>query len=146
MVLDLKVSVMKIVIIDGQGGKLGSLLAEKIKEERVKAEIYAVGTNSIATAAMLRAGADFGATGENPVVVNAKNADIIMGPIGILTPDSFLGELTPKMALAIGQSQAKKILIPFNKCRIQVIGMREMSISDFIKEAVMAVKAEIVKA
>lgn len=83
---------MKIVIIDGQGGRMGGLLAEKIKKAAIPgAEIYALGTNSAATTAMLKAGADYGATGENPVLVNCRDADYIIGPLGIMAADALLG-------------------------------------------------------
>ena len=103
---------MKIVIIDGQGGRMGGLLAEKIKKAAIPgAEIYALGTNSAATTAMLKAGADYGATGENPVLVNCRDADYIIGPLGIMAADALLGEVTPAMATAVGQSRAMKILL-----------------------------------
>ncbi|MCL2461113.1 MAG: DUF3842 family protein, partial [Defluviitaleaceae bacterium] len=96
----------KIVVIDGQGGKIGSLLVSRLKAEAPRAEIYAIGTNSIATSAMVKAGADFGATGENPVLVSCRDADIIVGPIGIVVADSLVGEITPAMAAAVGKSGA----------------------------------------
>lgn len=99
---------MKIVIIDGQGGKMGKMIVEQLKEKYPSLQLIAIGTNSIATAAMMKAGADYGATGENPVVVASKDADIIIGPIGIVIADSMLGEVTPAMAKAIGQSKAEK--------------------------------------
>ena len=103
---------MKIVVIDGQGGRLGQMVVEGIKKEGLKAEVLAIGTNSSATAAMLKAGADAAATGENPVVVACRSADIIVGPIGIVAADSLYGEITPAMALAVGQSRALKLLLP----------------------------------
>lgn len=135
---------MKIVIIDGQGGKMGSLLIEKLKssslfqEQEVSSRpsVYAIGTNSIATAAMLRSGADYGATGENPVIVNTKDAQIIAGPIGILAADSLLGEITPAMSVAIGQSTAQKVLLPVNRCNHYVVGVSELSMQDLITQAV----------
>ena len=115
---------MKIVIIDGQGGRMGGLLAEKIKKAAIPgAEIYALGTNSAATTAMLKAGADYGATGENPVLVNCRDADYIIGPLGIMAADALLGEVTPAMATAVGQSRAMKILLPVNKCSQHVVGV-----------------------
>lgn len=129
---------MKIVVIDGQGGKMGSLLIEKLKSNAAlqDAEIIAIGTNSIATAAMLRAGADAGATGENPVIVNCRDAHIIAGPIGILAADSLLGEVTPAMATAIGQSVAQKVLLPVNKCKNFVVGVQDLSLQELAKQAV----------
>ena len=99
---------MKLVIIDGQSGRMGALLAERIKAAKLPCEVLAVGTNAIATAAMMKAGADQGATGENPVLVACRTADVIAGPIGILSADALLGEITPAMAVAVGQSPAKQ--------------------------------------
>ncbi|MBQ9845171.1 MAG: DUF3842 family protein [Oscillospiraceae bacterium] len=126
---------MKIVIIDGQGGSLGKTLVEKIKS-RCNCTLYAIGTNSIATAAMLKAGADFGATGENPVVVNCRDADVIIGPVGIIAADSLLGEITPKMAAAIACSNAKKILVPVSKCKILIAGAPDLSFGEAVASAV----------
>lgn len=127
---------MKIVIIDGQGGKIGCLIIEKLVSLSPKVELIAVGTNSIATSAMLKAGADQGATGENAVTVNCRDADIIVGPIGILAADSLLGEVTPIMATAIGGSRAKKVLIPLNleRCNIHVVGISNLTLSEMISD------------
>lgn len=130
---------MKILVVDGQGGRLGKLLVEGLRRAGVKDEIIAIGTNSIATSAMVRAGADAGATGENPVVVCAREADFILGPIGILAADSLLGEVTPAMAVAIGQSRAQKILVPLNRCRSTVVGLRDMTMSELVEAAVAEV-------
>lgn len=129
---------MKIMIIDGQGGRMGSLLTEKTKNAAIPGtQIYAIGTNSIATAAMLKAGADYGATGENPVLVNSRDADYIIGPLGIMAADSLLGEVTPAMAVAVGQSSAMKILLPVNKCNHHVVGVSsEYSMSELAEQAV----------
>lgn len=126
---------MNILIIDGQGGKIGALLVKKIKEAYPEMELLCIGTNSIATSAMLKAGAELGATGENPVVRNAAEADVIIGPIGILAAHAILGEVTPKMAEAIGGSRAKKILIPVNNCHITVAGTADMPLSSYIAAA-----------
>lgn len=131
---------MKIVIIDGQGGKIGSLIIEKLNPlttTNPNIDLIAVGTNSIATSAMLRAGADQGATGENSVVVNCRDADIIVGPIGILAADSLLGEVTPIMATAIGGSNAKKVLIPMNleRCNFYVAGINALTLNEMIGAA-----------
>lgn len=126
---------MKILIIDGQGGRLGKLLIEKIKSDKSSLELIAVGTNSIATSVMLKAGADMGATGENPVVVNAKNADVIIGPVGIIVANALMGEVTPKMAQAVGESEAFKLLIPVNKCNNYIVGTKNIGISDLVNEA-----------
>lgn len=130
---------MKIVVIDGQGGSLGRALVEGVKGLE-GCEIYAVGTNSIATSAMLKSGADFGATGENPVVVNCRDADIIAGPIGIIAADSLLGEITEKMAAAVAKSNAAKVLIPVSRCSVTVAGVRDMPMGELIKIAVEKIK------
>lgn len=131
---------MKLVIIDGQGGRLGQLLVEGIKKDSINCEIYAMGTNSIATSAMLKAGADFGATGENPVIVACRDADIIIGPIGIVSADSLLGEITPQMAVAVGQSKALKLLLPVSHCNNQVIGVKSITMNEMVKETVERLK------
>ena len=131
----------KIAVIDGQGGKIGSLLVNRLKAEGGQYEICAIGTNSIAASAMMKAGADYGATGENPVIVNCRNADIIVGPIGIVVADSFAGEITPAMATAVGQSAAQKVLLPVNRCNNYVVGSRDMPISDLIEAAVIKIKS-----
>ena len=130
---------MKIVVIDGQGGSLGRALVEGIKGLD-GCEIYAVGTNSIATSAMMKSGADFGATGENPVVVNCRDADIIAGPIGIIAADSLLGEITEKMAAAVAKSGAVKVLIPVSRCSVTVAGVQDMPMGERIKIAVEKIK------
>lgn len=126
---------MKIVVIDGQGGKIGKTIIEQIRATGTECEILAIGTNSLATSAMLKAGADNGATGENPAVIAAISADVIVGPIGIIAADSMLGEITPKMAEAVGQSSARKVLVPVNKC-FEVAGVQEMTLSQYVTEAV----------
>ena len=127
---------MKLVIIDGQNGRMGALLTERVKAAGLPLETLVVGTNAIATAAMMKAGADRGATGENPVLVACRDADIIAGPIGILMADALMGEITPKMAVAIGQSPAKKVLIPVNRCQHFVVGCRDVSMGEYVKLAV----------
>ena len=130
----------KIVVIDGQGGKIGSLLVSRLKAEAGESEIYAIGTNSIATSAMLKAGADCGATGENPVVVNCRDADIIVGPIGIVVADSLVGEITPAMAAAAGRSRAQKVLLPVNRCNNTIVGARDLPVSELIEAAIAHIK------
>jgi hypothetical protein len=127
---------LNIVVVDGQGGRLGGLLIEKIKAALPGCGITAIGTNATATAAMIRAGADGGATGENPAVVAARRADVIVGPIGMVIADSLLGEVTAAMAAAIGQSGAKRILIPINRCDNMVAGVADLSVTGLVDEAV----------
>ena len=126
---------MKVLIIDGQGGGLGRQLVTAVKEKLPETEVLAVGTNSIATGAMLRAGADQAATGENAVLVACKRADVIIGPIGIVIADSMLGEITPAMAAAVGQSRARRILLPVNQCDNLVVGAADLSMADKVREA-----------
>ena len=127
---------MNIVIIDGQGGQLGVQLIQKIKSNQIASTITAIGTNAIATSSMLKAGANVGATGENPVIVACRKADVIIGPIGIVIADSLHGEITPKMALAVGQSDAVRILLPMNKCDNIVAGTSSLSTSTIIEDAI----------
>lgn len=131
---------MKVVVIDGQGGRLGQLIVEGIRKNDLKMELYGIGTNTAATAAMKKAGADYGATGENPVIVACRDADIIIGPIGIISADSLLGEITPAMAVAIGQSRALKLLLPISHCNNQVIGVKSLTMGDMVKETVERLK------
>jgi NAD(P)-dependent dehydrogenase (short-subunit alcohol dehydrogenase family) len=131
---------MKIAVIDGQGGGIGKMLIEKLKPVlEGKGTIIALGTNALATAQMLKAGADDGATGENAIVYNASKVDLILGPMGIVLANAMLGELTPKMAQAIGESPAKKILIPVNKCAVHVVGVTEMTMNQYVEEAISIV-------
>ena len=131
---------MKVVVIDGQSGRMGQLFIEKAAAAKLPCELLAVGTNAIATAAMLKAGASAGATGENPVVVVCRTADIIVGPIGILVADAMLGEITEKMALAVGRSAARKLLLPVNQCGNLIAGTQSMSLSRVMEEAVAMLK------
>ena len=130
----------KIVVIDGQGGKMGAALTSQLKGSGLDAEIIAIGTNSAATAAMLKAGADAGATGENPVVVNCSDADIITGPMGIITANALYGEITPKMAAAVSASPAQKLLIPVNRCSVTVVGVEDLPLGDYVKLAAQKAK------
>lgn len=133
---------MKLVIIDGQSGRMGALMTERIKAAALPFDILAVGTNAIATAAMVKAGADQGATGENAVLVACRTADIIVGPIGIISADALLGEITPAMAVAVGQSPAKKVLLPVNRhCGHTVVGVRDLTLSQLVDELVEHLRA-----
>lgn len=126
---------MKVLVVDAQGGGLGKQLVTEIRRSVNEVEITAVGTNSAATSAMLKAGADTAATGENAVIVAARTADVIVGPIGIVIADSLWGEITPRMARAIGQSSAQRILIPINHCSNLVVGVPDLSVGRLVKEA-----------
>lgn len=134
---------MKIVVIDGQGGRLGRLLVEKSKSRLPQAQVYALGTNTVATAAMLKAGADFGATGENPVIRNVMDADGVLGPVGVIVANAILGEVTPAMAEAVGSCRARKYLIPMNSCGVAVAGVEELPLSAYVAQAVESLAAEV---
>jgi hypothetical protein len=125
---------MNLLVIDGQGGQLGSQIIKAIRNKYNDIYIMAVGTNATATASMIKAGANQGATGENPVIVASRKANVIIGPIGIVIADSLLGEITPKMAVAVGQSNATKILVPINKCENLVAGVPNLTTSALIDD------------
>lgn len=126
----------RILVIDGQGGRIGQQLIEGLRARLPEAELLAIGTNSSATAAMMKAGASRGATGENAMIVNARRASLIIGPLGIVVADSMLGEISPAMAAAVGQSEAKKLLIPINLCNNSVVGAAGLPIKELIRQAV----------
>ena len=127
---------MKILVIDAQGGGVGKQLIAAIKQNVQDAVITAVGTNSTATAAMLKAGADYAATGENAVVVACRKADVIIGPVGIVIADALLGEITPVMAAAVARSDAKRILLPFNHCDNMIVGVSDFHVGRLVLGAV----------
>lgn len=133
---------LQVLVIDGQGGGIGRQLVQAIKAACPSAAITAVGTNSAATAAMLRAGADSAATGENAVLVGCRRADVIAGPLGIVIADALLGEITPAMARAIGESDALKILVPTERCRIRVT-LSGGSLSAHLDDAAERAAAEV---
>ncbi len=127
---------MNILVIDAQGGGIGKQLVSALKSNFPAARIVAIGTNTIATSAMLKAGADDAATGENAVVVNSRRADVIAGPVGIVIADALLGEVTPLMAKAVAQSNARRILIPINHCDNIVVGVSDLNIGKLIRDVV----------
>ena len=127
---------MKIVVIDGQGGGIGKQITAAVRVKFPHSMLTAVGTNSTAAAAMLKAGADRAATGENSVVVCCRDADVIIGPVAIVVADSLLGEITPKMAAAIGQSDAKRVLVPVNHCDNIVVGVGDIPMAKLVQSAV----------
>lgn len=132
---------MLIAVIDGQGGGMGVKIIEKLREEfNTRIEILAIGTNSIATSSMLKAGANFGATGENPAIFNSSKADIIVGPLAIVLANGLRGEITPKMAEAIASSEAKKLLIPSSRCNVEVVTSNYDSLSVQVETLVDRVK------
>lgn len=131
----------RIVVIDGQGGRIGQQLTEGLLAAVPGVELVAVGTNAAATAAMRRGGAKLAATGENAVRVNARTADVIAGPVGIVLADALLGEITPAMAAAVGAAPGKKVLIPVNRCDLIVAGTEGVPVSECIRQAIARIAA-----
>jgi hypothetical protein len=130
-------------VIDGQGGGIGSLIIKRLREEfREQIELIALGTNAIATAAMMKANANRGASGENAVIWNAAQADVIIGPLSIVMAQGMLGEVTPAMATAVSSSPARKILLPHNQENAFLVGLSdeplphlvEYIVKNFLKE------------
>ncbi len=132
---------MKVAVIDGQGGGIGKKIVEKIRQELPEElEIIALGTNALATASMMKGGANEGATGENAIVYNAGRVDVIVGTVALIAANSMLGELTPAMARAIAESSARKILLPLNRCNIEIVGIINEPLPHLIDIAVQRIK------
>ena len=131
--------IMNILVIDAQGGGIGKQIVSALKKRYPEQYITAVGTNSLATSAMLKAGADVAATGENPVIVCSRKADVIVGPVGIVIADALLGEITAAMATAVGRSQAKRILVPVNHCDNYIVGVTDLSMTKLVDGVVTEV-------
>jgi hypothetical protein len=136
---------MRIAVIDGQGGGIGKAIVDKLRRELPEdTDIIALGTNSLATSCMIKAGANEGATGENAIMVNAGKMDVIIGTVGIIAANSMLGELTPGMARAIAESPAKKLLLPLNRCNIEIVGIDKAEpLPHLIDKAVQSLKGLI---
>ena len=134
---------MNILVMDAQGGGIGKQVVTAVRTRFPDVTITAVGTNAAATTAMLRAGADEGATGENAAVVCCRRADVIIGPVGIVIADAMLGEVTPRMAVAVGQSPAKRILIPVNHCTNFTAGLADMSVGRLVDSVVVELEKTI---
>ena len=132
---------MQVLIIDGQGGGIGKALVEQIKAAKLDITLMGVGTNVMATSALIKAGADACATGENAVIFNAGRADIIMGPLGLLSANALMGEVTPAMAAAISASSAVKLLLPTQRCNIRISGYQSKPLTAQVKEAVEDLRA-----
>ena len=134
---------MRVIVMDAQGGGMGRLLVEGLKRALPEQPVIAVGTNALATSAMLRAGADQGATGENAVIVCAAQADLILAPIGMVLCDAMLGEVTAAMACAVGRSPAHKILVPVSRCQTTIAGAQKLPMAEAVERAVAEAKARV---
>ena len=125
------------LILDGQGGGIGAQLARLLAKDMPTGwELLAAGTNAAAAAAMLKAGAAQGATGENAVIFNAARADIILGPIGVILANGIMGEVSPAMAAAVSGAEAVKILIPTSTCGVCVAGTEDLRLEEYLHQAV----------
>lgn len=126
---------MRILVIDGQGGGIGRSLVELLVKSFPDAEVGATGTNSIATETMLKGGPSFAATGENAILFNAAEADVIIGPAGIIMANALHGEISPAIAMAVSSSKAKVVLIPMNHCRAYIAGVEEKKVAEYLQDA-----------
>jgi hypothetical protein len=127
---------MKVLVIDGQGGGVGRQLVTQIKQAFPDVQLMAVGTNTIATSAMMKGGVDSAATGENAVLVAVRKADVVVGPLGIVVADSLGGEISPAMANAVAQSDTKRILLPFKNCENLIVGVSDYTLGHLIQLAI----------
>lgn len=135
---------MRIVVIDGQGGGLGASLVSRLKARLGSSvQVWVVGTNAMATSAMLKAGADKGATGENAACWNAGRADLIMGPIGLLAANSLMGEISPAIAAAVSAAKARRILVPVSSCGLLIAGTEHCRLEDALTSAVDLAAGEV---
>lgn len=134
----------RILVLDGQGGGMGRAIVERLRRDAGDAvELIAIGTNAFAAQSMLKAGADASASGESAVIYNCRRADLIIGPIGILAAGSMLGELSPAMALAIAESPAEKMLMPLNRCSLQVVGVSEEPLQTRLDQLAAMVRSQM---
>lgn len=134
---------MVVAVIDGMGGGIGSQVVKALREELPSyIELYALGTNSIATSAMMKSHANKGATGENAIVVSSKKANVIISPISIVIPNSMMGEVTADISKAVCESEAFKVLLPIMPENFDIVGIESKPLSLLIKDAIKAIKKE----
>jgi len=136
---------VRIAVVDGQGGGIGSTVVKRLREEfGPRIEILALGTNSAATSAMMKARANKGATGENAIIRNTGRVDVIVGPLSIVLANGMLGELTPGIAEAIASSAARKILLPINQEGVEIAGIQKEPLPHMIEKVVEYLKPGII--
>ncbi len=129
------------MVIDGQGGGIGATIIKRLRESIGNdIEILALGTNSIATSRMMKAGANRGATGENAIIRTSQIVDVIIGPLGIIMADSMMGEMTPQMAASVSSSEAKKILIPLTQENVEIVGGSGEPLPHLVEQVVAIIK------
>jgi len=132
---------MKLMVMDGQGGGIGAAVIKGLRQSiGLDPEILALGTNSIATSKMMKAGANRGGTGENAILCTSRIADVIIGPLGILMANAMMGEVTADMASAVSSSRAVKILIPLTQERIRVVGVSGDPLPHLVNQVIEMVK------
>jgi len=132
---------MRIAVIDGKGGGIGCQIVERLKSlKRDDIEIIVLGTNSQATANMLKAGGNDGATGENAIVWMSDKVDIIIGPMAIIAANSMMGEISPRIAEAVASSRAKKLLLPVSKCNFEIIGLEGYQLKQLFDKLIERVR------
>jgi hypothetical protein len=130
-----------VMVMDGQGGGIGRAIIRRLRDAfGEEVEILALGTNSVATSQMMKAGANRGATGENAIVRTAPEADLIIGPLGIIIANAMMGEVTPEMSKAIGSSKALKVLIPLTQERVDIVGLSGEPLPHLIDQVIDLIK------
>ncbi|MCE5191480.1 MAG: DUF3842 family protein [Coriobacteriales bacterium] len=135
---------LRIMVVDGMGGRIGQEIVSRLRAAFGEdVEVLAVGTNSAATSAMLKAGANRGATGENAMRITAREADVLIGPLSVLIPDSMMGEVTPLMAEGLALSSAKKIMLPLTNPRIDLVGITKTPLPHLLEEAIQLVASAL---
>lgn len=134
---------MIVAVIDGMGGGIGAQIVSSLREELPSyIDVYALGTNSIATSAMMKSHANKGATGENAIIVSVKKVNVIIGPISVVIPNSMMGEVTTKISKAISDSEALKILLPIMPENIELVGLENKPLTLLIKDSIKVIKKE----
>ncbi|MDI6843375.1 MAG: DUF3842 family protein [Anaerosomatales bacterium] len=137
---------MRILVVDGMGGRIGQEVVVRLRQAfGEEVEVLAVGTNSTATTAMLKAGANRGATGENAMRVTVREADVVIGPLSLVVPDSMMGEVTPGMAQALASSSARKVMLPLTNPRIDLVGVTKTPLPHLLDEAIRIVSSMLRK-